>query len=434
MNNSKLTKKNKTVKKNLSKEPTLKETLVKKIQFIYSIKNIPLSEDKIDDLNNSNEEDLTQLLTLLIDIHNIQEEVLDAYIQQEEKIAKEAKEAKEAIQQISNTTNETSSALAEATKSTLTLFSKNETNLFRVEFFDERFYKIPNLHKDYYAHYSKLYPNFTFLQNDFCVVFAPSVTTILGNTENNYYLARWRGDIGNELADEITDTAKYKGSLIHMLCEHLQRGGIVIYKNTKRNEPTDEQIKQIEEIALKNNTSVKLCYSQDVQVQVARLKYLLNALKPEIVSTELSVVNLNDEFLFGGTLDSLWRFHEDCNFAGTLFKKDCIYAIDFKTGKSITESYFTQLSAYTEAVEHQCNIAIEGAVVVHLNASNKRGIEGVKLALKNRKELSTYYEYFKHVYKAYMFNNADVKPALYEIPIILSTDENIINKILEQGF
>lgn len=48
----------------------------------------------------------------------------------------------------------------------------------------------------------------------------PSVTTVIGASEDKSYLKEWREKIGNEAADKITKEASTRGSFLHLCCEN----------------------------------------------------------------------------------------------------------------------------------------------------------------------------------------------------------------------
>lgn len=92
----------------------------------------------------------------------------------------------------------------------------------RVSWYDDRFYKITTREQP---------EGLTCFEapNGLFHVYLPSTTTKHGII-NKPFLAKWRGDIGNELADKKMHESQDRGTRIHYALEVLFNGGTVEFK------------------------------------------------------------------------------------------------------------------------------------------------------------------------------------------------------------
>jgi len=299
-------------------------------------------------------------------------------------------------------------------------------NNTRVEYFDDRFYKalLPlNTHKDYIQNIPE---NYIYRSPDGIEVYLPSVSTILGKVMNKEFLARWRGDVGNERADKIIDAALNKGSNIHNAIDLLCNGTIIIYQNLKSSNISTKEIKAFQR---KVKRPVMILHDQAEMIQVTRFKRLIDMIGPEIVSTEQNVFSLDRAY--AGTLDQVWNIQEGTHLINTgkikTFIPGGLYIIDFKTGKGYDEfSTYLQMAAYYKA--HHLNDVIIGALGIHLNSDTKSGIEGVKVYQLNKDQLDNYYEQFTTYQRIFNYD-VDLIPKRYDFPAIIQMDKKNILKI-----
>ncbi len=294
----------------------------------------------------------------------------------------------------------------------------------KVEWFDDRFYKMylpVNVDPSFIENIpSSFIDTSGALGTGEIEVYLPSVSTIKSNSEPRPYLERWRGDVGNERADRISEVALDKGSSIHNAIDLLVNGADVIYQNLKTKNISDKEIKQYQK---KRRRPILVIHKQEEMVQVARFQRLINVLNPKILEAEQSVFNLQE--CYAGTLDQVWdlpggTYEINSSRKKTKFAQG-IYIVDFKTGKGYDEqSTYIQLSAYLQA--HHMKEKIVGAIGIHLNNNNKSGLDGVKLYHKTKEELETYFEQFKTYKKIFFFRNP-VFPKKFEIPLIITMDK-----------
>lgn len=293
---------------------------------------------------------------------------------------------------------------------------------YRVEWFDDRFYKIfipLNINPDLIKN---IPDNFKEWTGEEIEIFLPSVTTINNATESKPYLGKWRGEVGNKRADEIITEALDRGSNIHNAIDAYVNGTDIIFQNPKTMNITDDEIKQYKK---KRKRPVLIIKKQDEMIQLARFQNLIQYIKPKILSSEETIFSLEE--CYAGTLDQTWYVEGgiyEINSNRTKQElRSGIYIVDFKTGKGYDEqSTYIQLAAYLQA--HNLKDKIVGALGIHLNADTKSGIEGVKIHIRYKEDLINYYEQFLLYKKIFFFNNP-IFPKKYEFPQILSIKRKI---------
>lgn len=292
---------------------------------------------------------------------------------------------------------------------------KQYVKTVKVEYFDDRFYKI-ELPANFNLEKFK-YPNL--LSEDQLSIYLPSVTTYLSSIQDPF-LIRWRGDVGNLLADHKMNEGAALGSSIHLAISKRTEGYDVIYNDVKSPCLSDAIIKQY---ADEVNPRIHIVNSQKVAIQLARFEKVMELFEPEILHSEHTVYNIKN--LYAGTLDQVWKLKKDVTFkqGNTVVEyKKGKYIIDFKTGKSINEkSYFAQMAAYmnTDNMSY-----FKGAIIIHLNSDLKSGIQGFKSYFKTKQQLTEYYKYFLRVRDNYLYDNK-LKPVDYEIPVFFNNSLNI---------
>lgn len=290
------------------------------------------------------------------------------------------------------------------------------TQSIRIEYFDDRFYSI-ELPENFNIEKFK-YKNLVNLDKQ--LIYLPSVTTYL-NSFQDPQLIRWRGEVGNETADFKMKQGAELGSKIHDCINKRCLGYDVIYQNPKHETVSDAIIQQYKQ---EINNKLFIIDSQDVAIQLARFEKVMDLLGgPEIIETEKIIHSIKD--LYAGTLDLIIDIKKDISFTQgrteTNLKKGK-YIIDIKTGKHIDEfKYFYQLAAYSKA----CKVRnIKGALILHLNANIKTGIEGFKPYFKSSQELKQYYKQFINFRNIYLFELSNFKVTNYDIPIYFNNKLN----------
>ena len=292
----------------------------------------------------------------------------------------------------------------------------NYTNSLRVEYFDDRYYK-KEMPENYKLPEKFKYPNLYSDSEAGKFLYLPSVTTYL-NYVNEPGLNQWRGEVGNEYANYKMNKAANLGSDIHNAINYRCNGYDVIFSNPKHETFSEASIKQY---AQEVNSKIFIIDNQDIAVQLARFERIIQSLGAEILDSEKTVYSL--KYLYAGTLDLTIELKNDVEYRSgreVLNLKKGIYIVDFKTGKNINEvKFFAQLGAYANALGIRKKF--QGALIFHLNANIKSGIEGTKIYYKNKKELQGYFRYFRHIQEAFLFQLKDFKIVNYEIPIIFNS-------------
>lgn len=195
-----------------------------------------------------------------------------------------------------------------------------------------------------------------------------SVTTKQG-IENKPFLSHWRGSIGNREADYRMFEAQTRGSRIHSAWEGMQLGKEIIYDPNGYYHIEDECI---------------VLTSQDEMMAAHKLQQAFEIIKPEILHVECTVYSM--EHRYAGTVDSIWRIKEgyyDVAGSKPLFLHEGIYIVDLKTGKSIGQPAYEQTAAYAvAAMEMGLVDKVIGTMILHTEATTRRGIEGFTVGMK----------------------------------------------------
>jgi len=284
-----------------------------------------------------------------------------------------------------------------------------------IEYFDDRFYMIPfpkEVDQAYLKHCPAAWrddePEKTIN------VYFPSVTTIQG-IEDKPFLATWRGDVGNRVADYKIDFAQNRGSNIHNAIEWGSRGYDIIYQNLKTQNISDKEIRAY---ARKRRKKVVVIHSQEEMVQVGRYFNLLKVIQPKIVEAEQKVFSFDK--WYAGTLDQVWdvKAGEYPVARQSLKLPTGRILLDWKTGNSFDESgTLEQLAAYYNAYYQKDKVV--GVMAVHLNSKRKLGIEGVKVVFKTVKQLKPYFDAFTKQNELFRLRNKDIMPKYLEVPTII---------------
>jgi len=255
----------------------------------------------------------------------------------------------------------------------------------RVEFFDTRYYKTTyTLNKKSYTEY------------------LPSVTEILSIYPKKF-LSQWRGDVGNERADQIIHEALKLGSIIHYAVDILNKGGIVLYNPLSNPIYTQQEIDKLQK---KHNEKFVIIRFQAEYIQILRIHKLLSILNFKNVVSETTVYSL--EHKFAGTLDFMGQIEGgsyDISGSVPLVLEEGVYLVDVKTGKGVDDTYKMQISAYMQAVMDNNPVLkskIKGGLIVHSNNDKiEKGIKGLKTHFVSLADQQRYFNNFLKVYDVY---------------------------------
>lgn len=273
----------------------------------------------------------------------------------------------------------------------------------RVEWFDDRFYKIH--------------------LGDGTFDYLPSVTTIL-EVVNKPHLANWRGQVGNEAADKKMNDAARRGSAIHHAAAILSKGGRVDWINSDLEEDSDREKLLATMRYFHGDRFYAMRCTQDVWLQVVRFAQWWNAINPTLLMSEQNLFNL--DLRLAGTLDFLINVKEGeymINGAKKLKLVGGLYIVDLKTGSQVDDNYFLQISAYTKMLPKEVQEKVVGGMIVHTNASTRTGIVGVATHLRSDVQLAEDFKDFTAAHTLWQRKNEVEKPKILELPTSLTLQE-----------
>jgi len=86
---------------------------------------------------------------------------------------------------------------------------------------------------------------------------------------------------------------------------------------------------------------------------------------------------------------------------------------------------YLQLAAYVRAVEEQENLpAIDGAILLHVNADVRSGLAGVKIILRTPEEIGSDFDDFLAVQKIWKRENETTKPKIQNLSKYLTFNQS----------
>lgn len=287
----------------------------------------------------------------------------------------------------------------------------NIRGVSRVDYFDNRYYRVAHDESG------------QVVESHF-----PSVTSILGAYPKDF-LAQWRGDVGNQRADQILAEATKMGSFVHYAAEVLCRNGMVVYNPTFEENYTREELDALEA----QHNELLIVRFQKEWVQIRRIYMLLQMLNSPYIETEQTVYSVKHKF--AGTLDLLMEIPEgsyQINGAKPLKLEHGLYLGDWKTGKSQSSTHLMQLAAYMYAIIEmtpELGEYIQGCMVFYTNSRTKTGIEGLSTKFIDRAECKMYFEQFLKVYEVYKIDNPIPKPTEFTMSSALSLNLELSNEL-----
>lgn len=270
-----------------------------------------------------------------------------------------------------------------------------------VEWFDDRFYKIViekqdgTVFSDYFA----------------------STTTKL-NIIAKPFLAYWRGDIGNREADMRVFEASERGVRIHNAWYTMTINGVVLYQPFAHPNYSNEEIAAIQE---ENIGNVAIIRHQDEMYDLWKLKRWLDVVKPKVIYSEMTVYSLQHRD--AGTMDNLFYIEEgdyDINGAKPLHLPAGLYVVDLKTGKVVDDNAFLQTADYAKCAEEMGLGEIVGTLILHTQASTRKGIEGLATVYRSKEQMEQDYQDFRLAAALWERKNANAKPDVFEFPALLT--------------
>ena len=199
----------------------------------------------------------------------------------------------------------------------------------------------------------------------------PAVTKILSwGMYTPVQLMDWRGRVGNEVAEEIMNSAGDRGSMIHDLLENLINGADI-------------------DLTKMASRDAHLAYNgfggwlAEYQPKFLKLKdFNLATYGKSKLGTEFTVAS--EEYKFAGTVDLL------CEIDGE------VWIVDFKTSKGVYDSHMLQITAYQQAFEEMTGIKPRRGIL-HLKNTTKKGYQFVEKIEIAKREVEM--EDYMHVYE-----------------------------------
>lgn len=257
------------------------------------------------------------------------------------------------------------------------------------------------------------------------IEYLPSVTTIL-NVLPKPYLAKWRGDLGNEEANEQMISARNRGSNIHNAVSKLVKGGVIINSDPCNTDAlTDDELHK-----LLKYRDVYRVYNQFEYLQIYRFLQFMQIVEPEVIFSEETV--FCSKYGFAGTLDLLLEIKEGeykINGSKPLYIKGGYYLADLKTGKTMPEDVWMQLAAYRQGLTHErlshedFDADLFGALCIHTNSQTRSNIEGLSVKLRTAEELDKDFEDFKKVLEVWKINPTVSGPKIFTMPAYLQVQK-----------
>lgn len=291
--------------------------------------------------------------------------------------------------------------LAKEPKSNLTI-----KGVERIDYFDDRYYKVLLIDKKgkmFYEYYD-------------------SVTEIL-NALPKPGLTKWRGDVGNDRADQISIEAFKLGSVIHDGAEVIAKGGAVVYNPINKPIYNQQAIDKLKK-KYKNNLII-IRYPKEF-FQLNKILEWHKILQPQKIECELTV--FSTVYKYAGTLDLLFYLPKTDEYmisgSTPLLLHKGWYVADYKTGKGVDKSYKMQVASYINAVleaRQDLRKEFRGGLIIHTNAELvKSGIEGLKTHYIDMIEQQLYFKQFLAVQAVFKIDKPTPKPKELSIPTVLS--------------
>jgi len=282
--------------------------------------------------------------------------------------------------------------------------TKKNIELKRIDWFDDRFYKI----------------KYTNEQQVDIEDYLPSVTTKLGALSKPM-LTRWYGDLGNREAKLQMNEKAERGSRIHWAWETYVKAGVVIYDPPKT--PLYNQ-EEKDEIIKRHNGHFFLLHTQDEMWNFLKLRQFHQAIKPYFSMSEATIFDIANRD--AGTMDNLFGIEEGeyaINGAKVVKLEKGLYIFDAKTGNYVGNEAKMQLGAYWGCINYMIDNRmidlpeqqIKGAIIGHTSAKTKNGIEGFSAIVINALDLSEYYNRYRSIAKVWDSEFGTLKPKIRQL-------------------
>lgn len=231
----------------------------------------------------------------------------------------------------------------------------------------------------------------------------PSVTTVLGQTGDKFFLKRWEKSIGKENAERITQNAGKRGTVMHRLCE--------IYLGL----PTEmSDADRLEATLIQSNTDKEInAFDNRARIIGGMLFFnfiragTFNSIKQNFVTEKFLWTERSGGY--AGTVDNV-----------SMMLDDTYSVIDFKTAlkpkdESYIEDYKRQVGAYAVAVFDRVGVKVESANIMISNEKSHipqifrmDRIELKKYYLEFVQRLKNFYEKFPPLDEGIVSSDGDL--------------------------
>lgn len=256
----------------------------------------------------------------------------------------------------------------------------------RDSFYDDKIKRIDVLDNRFYFH------------EDNPKVFYPSTTTILESYPKGWALTQWHKSLGFN-ADIVLERAAKIGGNVHDGINKYVRGIKLEFG------------KMADGVFIAN-------YTMEEWEMLCKFVEFWTKYNPELIASEVTI--LSDTMKLGGTIDLIFRLHNDQGQVET-------WILDTKSGNSLYPSHELQIAAYaTMWNEHNPDYFIQRAGILHLQAltrgEDKSGkkIQGKGWQIKEYdRHYADAYKVFKALRVVWDNENPTYEPKTYSLPGVL---------------
>lgn len=214
------------------------------------------------------------------------------------------------------------------------------------------------------------------LKGEYLGIF-PSSTTILTKYPQSEELVKWIAREGFHESRQIRDSAGKAGTKIHLACDALEKG----------------------EILLKENYSLEEWY---------KISTFINWHKdytPEIIAKEFPI--FSESGLYAGRPDRLYKI------------ENAITLLDEKSSRSLSPHFPLQVASYAKAVEENTDLEIAQTAILQLGAKNNKGYR-----FETYSNWRDHYRVFEHVYGVWKYAETDSNGKIKE-PLVLELPDSL---------
>jgi len=269
----------------------------------------------------------------------------------------------------------------------------------QVDYFDDRFYR--------------------FDLSDETVKYIASVTTKL-SIERKWALEQWRGMVGNQNADWKMYESSEKGKRLHWALQTFLTGGTILYNNWQSPIYSDSDIEE-----LKKSGPVFILKNQNEMEQIFKIQKFYGIVKPKVLCTEQTVYDFEEGV--AGTLDGAFHIEKGTypvsGAKGLVIPESGTYIFDYKSGNSLDDSHWNQISAYTYCYEKMGLGDVKGGILIHSGASTKSSIPGLSIPLKTRSELNHDFDVYRLIANLWDERNPNMGPKISQFPSLITLNK-----------